>query len=153
MLQFYDFEPLQETERYSIANETDLVLRDGTRLGHRRNLRFFKQRLRKNVSIVIICILPSFINRGLSSQREEHQVDRAKAIEEAKAFAAEQGLSRREKRNLLAVTNGRKGYNADNNHNSANGIRETIVRQDFQRQVAVKHNLVATLRARNQVPK
>ena len=51
LLTYYDFEPLQEiTPATTTSDETELVLENGLRLGHRQNVRFFRQRLRKNVS-------------------------------------------------------------------------------------------------------
>ncbi|KAI8140583.1 C2H2 type zinc-finger-domain-containing protein [Fennellomyces sp. T-0311] len=49
LLNYYDFEPLQERTS-AVPTEDELVLENGTRLGHRQNVRFFKQRLRKHVT-------------------------------------------------------------------------------------------------------
>lgn len=48
LLHFYDFEPLQEATNPTISSSNELVLQSGHRLGHRHDLRFFKQRLRRN---------------------------------------------------------------------------------------------------------
>lgn len=81
-------------------------------------------------------------------------MDKTKAIEDAERLAREQGLTRKERRHLLAITDGRtKPQSGDNRSSKIDGIRETIVQQGFQRQVALKQNLNTTLRARSQVPK
>ena len=94
-----------------------------------------------------------FFNAALLTsiqQQEEEKVNPQKRLEEAETYAREQGLTRKERRHLLAVTDGRRGH--EENTKSFEGIREAMVKRDFQRQVAIKHNLVNTLRLRNQVP-
>ncbi|KAI9250591.1 C2H2 type zinc-finger-domain-containing protein [Phascolomyces articulosus] len=135
LLCFYDFEPLQESVPATKTNDdTELVLVNGARLGHRQNVRFFRQRLRRN-------------------REEDEKASPAKLLEEAEAFAREQGLSRKERRNLLAITDGRRGVgNHDQNASTLNGIREAAVRRNFRGDIGIKHNLGTTLRLRNQVP-
>lgn len=48
LLHFYDFEPLQEAAHTTVSSSNELVLQSGHRLGHRHDLKFFKQRLRRN---------------------------------------------------------------------------------------------------------
>ena len=48
LLNFYDFEPLQEVTNPTVSSSNELVLQSGHRLGHRHDLKFFKQRLRRN---------------------------------------------------------------------------------------------------------
>ncbi|KAI7876590.1 hypothetical protein K492DRAFT_210235 [Lichtheimia hyalospora FSU 10163] len=134
LLHFYDFEPLQEVTNPTVSSSNELVLQSGHRLGHRHDLKFFKQRLRRN--------------------HTDQVLDKTKAIEDAERLAREQGLTRKERRHLLAITDGRtKVQSSDNRSSKMDGIRETIVQQGFQRQVALKQNLNTTLRARCQVPK
>ncbi|KAG2216988.1 hypothetical protein INT45_007673 [Circinella minor] len=135
LLTYYNFEPLQEiTPATTTSDETELVLENGLRMGHRQNVRFFRQRLRKN------------------REEDDETVSATKRLEEAEAYAREQGLTRKERRHLLAVTDGRKGAAQHDKINSFEGIKEAAVRRDFRYDLGVKNNLNTTLRIRNQVP-
>ncbi|KAI9497903.1 C2H2 type zinc-finger-domain-containing protein [Zychaea mexicana] len=136
LLNYYDFEPLQESVAATkTSDDTELILENGARLGHRQNVRFFRQRLRRN-----------------REEEEGQETNSAKRLEEAEAYAREQGLTRRERRHLLAITDGRKSGGGDQNASTYEGIREAAVKRDFQRDVGIKHNMATTLRLRNQVP-
>ena len=50
LLHYYDFEPLQDAASAIPTEDHQLLLENGARLGHRHNVRFFRQRLRKHVS-------------------------------------------------------------------------------------------------------
>ncbi|KAI9321915.1 C2H2 type zinc-finger-domain-containing protein [Dichotomocladium elegans] len=51
LLEYYDFEPLQEIEEPVVSSVQELVLNSGVRLGHRKDMKIFKQRLRKNTNV------------------------------------------------------------------------------------------------------
>lgn len=61
LLHFYDFEPLQEMARPTVSSSNELVLQSGHRLGHRHDLKFFKQRLRRNTVSVVTGLLRGII--------------------------------------------------------------------------------------------
>ena len=174
LLTYFDFEPLQEiTPATTTSDETELVLENGIRLGHRQNVRFFRQRLRKNVSSFLlfiylfwengdnICDFRTHFNMIMMMmiiiflfQREEgdESVNASKRLEEAEAYAREQGLTRKERRHLLAITDGRKGAGQQDKTNTFEGIKEAAIRRDFRHDLGVRNNLNTTLRLRNQVP-
>lgn len=60
LLQFYDFGPIdifaldsmEEDGLVLLNDNTERLLGNGTRIGHRRKLRYFKQRLRKRVRLL-----------------------------------------------------------------------------------------------------
>ncbi|KAG0193993.1 Condensin complex subunit [Apophysomyces sp. BC1034] len=108
LLQFYDFEPLEETEGV-IVNGSELILENGARLGHRNDLKFFKQRLQKEPSTKAIAAAEA--NKA--------------ATEEA---LADTSLNRKQRRRLL-LTDGRT--NSEITSQTAEGIREAVVKQDF----------------------
>ncbi|KAI8393587.1 C2H2 type zinc-finger-domain-containing protein [Radiomyces spectabilis] len=56
LLRFYDFGPIDlddESDTAFNVKDAELILNNGARLGHRNDLRYFKQRLRKNVCTMI----------------------------------------------------------------------------------------------------
>ncbi|KAF7729653.1 hypothetical protein EC973_004026 [Apophysomyces ossiformis] len=136
LLRFYDFEPLEEedgvTEKGATANGSELVLENGARLGHRRDLRLFKQRLSKRATTKAIA--------------EAAAIEMAAEKEEA---LADPSLNRKEKRRLL-LTDGRT--HNETIEQTLEGIREAAKKQEFYQSVALKHNLTNTRRIRTQNP-
>ncbi|KAI8092764.1 C2H2 type zinc-finger-domain-containing protein [Halteromyces radiatus] len=149
LLQFYDFGPIdldsldQNDDIILLNNNTERLLENGTRIGHRQKLRYFKQRLRKTTHDT---------KTPLSIQDKEH------AVAEIVALAESEGnpLNRKQRRQLL--TDG-TALHSDDPQTSLAAIQSTHQAQkeftrksDFQQQVAIKNNRNTTRRIRIQVP-
>ncbi|KAI7865148.1 C2H2 type zinc-finger-domain-containing protein [Spinellus fusiger] len=126
LLAFYDFEPFEESgseEDTPGAYADTLVLGSGVRLGHRKFMRYFKQRHTHPLA----------------------QED-VKVIEAAEEGAPE--TLRRKERRHLAITEGQE----EAVQRTVQGIQEAKYQQEFQRRVGIKSNRLRNLRARTQNP-
>ncbi|KAI8888814.1 hypothetical protein K501DRAFT_320725 [Backusella circina FSU 941] len=137
LLRFYNFGSMSEqdfeasTADTTLNNNDELILASGERLGHRRFMRYFKQRPRR----------PS---------QEDEESDKPLSIAEA---AAQNGIElpeprNRKERRRLALTDGR----SLNREELLRRLPEVVQKQDFQRQTSMRNNLVATSRLRIQNP-
>jgi pre-60S factor REI1 len=135
LLRFYNFGSMSEqdfeaaTADTTLNNNDELILASGERLGHRRFMRYFKQRLRR----------PS-----------EDETDKPLSIAEA---AAQNGIEipeprNRKERRRLALTDGRSLNRAE----MLRRLPEIVQKQDYQRQTSMRNNRVATSRLRIQNP-
>lgn len=134
LLRFYNFGTMSEQDFEAatvdtVSNEEDeLVLVSGERLGHRRFMKYYKQKVRR----------PS----------QEEEVDPL-SITEGDSAEVIEPRNRKERRSKLAITNGTQ-MNGDMLRRLPEVIQ--VQQQHWQRQSSKKSNLIATTRLRIQNP-
>ncbi|KAI9013820.1 C2H2 type zinc-finger-domain-containing protein [Phycomyces nitens] len=132
LLAFYDFGPFDEEslsepdQQFEHQGSDALILANGTRIGHRKFMKYFKQ------------------HHAYTPPAEEE----VKAIEGAKEETKPEPMNRRERRANLTITDGHEVAA----HNTACGIKELALQQEYKRRIDIKSNLVNRRRARKQVP-
>ncbi|KAI8888315.1 hypothetical protein K501DRAFT_320903 [Backusella circina FSU 941] len=127
LLKFYDFGTQEDGMDIDVADkggDNELVLESGVKLGNRKFAKFYKQYKPK---------------KETPSEAEEIQNQQVQQQPET--------LRRKERRHLL-ITDGQ----VEDIKKTADGIRESNIKQSFFRQVSIKHNTNTTLRARTQNP-
>lgn len=136
LLRFYNFGTMSEQDFEAatvdtIANEEDeIVLESGERLGHRRFMRYYKQKFR----------------RSSQSEEEDPLSITAAGAGEGSAPVIEP-RNRKERRSKFAITDG-----STQSANMLKRLPEVIQKQHYQRQTSYRSNLVATSRLRTQNP-
>ncbi|SAL97529.1 hypothetical protein [Absidia glauca] len=152
LLRFYDFGPIdsfaldsmEEDGLVLLNDNTERLLGNGTRIGHRRKLRYFKQRLRKRA--------PD-IKPPLTIE------DKKQAVAELASLAEAQGnpLNRHQRRHLLLTSH--SILQAQDPQQTLAVIQSTHHAQklsarkhNFHEQVALKNNKTTTRRLRIQNP-
>lgn len=134
LLRFYNFGTMSEQDFEAatvdtVSNEEDeLVLVSGERLGHRRFMKYYKQKVRR----------PS----------QEEEVDPL-SITEGDSAEVIEPRNRKERRSKLAITNGTQ-MNGDMLRRLPEVVQ--VQQQHWQRQSSKKSNLIATTRLRIQNP-
>ncbi|KAI8332905.1 C2H2 type zinc-finger-domain-containing protein [Chlamydoabsidia padenii] len=147
LLLFYDFGPidmdaLMEDDVVLLNDNTERLLENGTRIGQRQQLRYFKQRLRRSKA-------HDTKHQPLSIQDKEEAA--AQLIRQAESDG--NPLNRKQRRQL--ITDG----SALHGHDNPQAVLATIQAQkeftkksDFQQQAAIKNNRNTTRRLRIQNP-
>lgn len=131
LLRYYDFGNLEDLSSTTTAPENvddkhkELILPSGSRVGHRRFLKYYKQ-------------------HHVTKEKNDKE---ASLVEESDSKL--ESLQRRERRAKLAITDGRE----EQHSKRYEGIKQAAAKQQFQHQFGVKHNINNTLRMRDQVPK
>ncbi|KAI9469694.1 MAG: C2H2 type zinc-finger-domain-containing protein [Benjaminiella poitrasii] len=142
LLRFYNFGTMSEQDFEAaiadpITNEDDeLVLDSGERIGHRRFMRYYKQRIRKPSS-------PEDEATLAITQQGEGATNDNQIIEPR---------NRKERRSgqRLAITD---GHSASNQADDVlRRLPEYIQKQHYQRQMSKRDNMIATSRLRTQTP-
>lgn len=134
LLRFYNFGTMSEQDFEAatvdtVSNEeNELVLVSGERLGHRRFMKYYKQKVRR----------PS----------QEEEVDPL-SITEGDSAEVIEPRNRKERRSKLAITNGTQ-MNGDMLRRLPEVVQ--VQQQHWQRQSSKKSNLIATTRLRIQNP-
>lgn len=134
LLRFYNFGTMSEQDFEAATVDTvsniedELVLASGERLGHRRFMRYYKQKVRR------------------PSQEEEAD---PLSITEGETGEVIEPRNRKERRSKLAITNGTQ-LNGDMLRRLPEVVQ--VQQQHWQRQCLKKSNLIATTRLRIQNP-
>ncbi|KAI7902484.1 C2H2 type zinc-finger-domain-containing protein [Cokeromyces recurvatus] len=139
LLRFYNFGTMSEEDFEAaivdpVANQDDeLILQSGERIGHRRFMRYYKQKIRK---------LEHQQQDMLSITQQEEPLEK-------NTF---EPRNRKERRSghRLAITDGLSSNQTENN--MLRRLPEFIQKQHYQRQSSKRDNLVVTSRMRNQTP-
>ncbi|KAI9306088.1 C2H2 type zinc-finger-domain-containing protein [Cunninghamella echinulata] len=148
LLQFYDFGPIdldsiEHEDKTLLNDDNELLLENGTKVGHRQRLRYFKQRLRRREA-------QDEKQQLLSIEAKEH------AVAQIAELAQSEGnpLNRKQRRQLLLTdsANLKDPQTALTTIKSAQGQKEFSIKNDFHQQVSVKNNRNTLLRFRHQVP-
>lgn len=139
LLRFYNFGTMSEqdfeaatVEVDTIANEEDeLVLESGEILGHRRFMRYYKQKFRR-----------------LSQEEEQDPLSITAGSSSESANHIIEPRNRKERRSKFAITDGTQ----INKGEMLRRLPEVVQKQHYQRQSSYRSNLVATSRIRIQNP-
>lgn len=135
LLRFYNFGTMSEQDFEAatvdtVSNEEDeLVLASGERLGHRRFMRYYKQKVRR----------PS----------QEEETDPLSITEGEETGEVIEPRNRKERRSKLTITNGTQ-LNGDMLKRLPEVVQ--VQQRHWQRQSTKKNNLIATNRLRIQNP-
>ncbi|KAI8359919.1 C2H2 type zinc-finger-domain-containing protein [Choanephora cucurbitarum] len=138
LLNFYNFGHMSEEDFEAATIDTnptpedELVLASGERLGHRRFMRYYKQKVRRPSEEAV----------------ESHNSTMAITEDGGQENPLPEPRNRKERRSKLAITDGGAMSNAD----MLARLPEVVQKQQYRRQVSKRDNFVATARLRIQNP-